>query len=285
MSEEGTVRSTFEMQFAQSLQPCPKCGTRAPRFDLYGNGDDWILSGLCPSCKLARRFDFKSAGDPMHLPPHPRLELGGPEPSRVITAAQFAAELERLIPFLGEDPATIAVSEWQERSRIGDRALTCINELRKFPAEQQPEHLAEWYDRALALNERFTADAARTWLLRKAGKLHPSEEIRALWNQASTKRPITAADLERWLSIRGDLAKDSAAKSLRVWDDAEGTHAEVTYSRGTLDDLRDAFGGVITKSPTLATAEAIVAGHRVCADIEHADKRLVKVTLHFTRVS
>jgi hypothetical protein len=58
VSEEGTVRSTAEMQFVASLSPCPSCAAATPRLDFYRDTSRCILSGLCPSCRAVRRFDF-----------------------------------------------------------------------------------------------------------------------------------------------------------------------------------------------------------------------------------
>jgi len=280
----GIARSTAEMHFVASLEPCPKCGAPTGQLDLSGDGNRWTLYGKCPSCATVRSFTFATDGYPV-AKTHPRLELGGPEPSTVLSPSDFQTELERLMPFLRDDPATLDIASWKTRSQLANRALTCLLELRKFPAAKQPEHTKGWYERVLALTERFTADAPRTWLVTGNGKLHPSAEVRALLNQASSTRPLTVADLERWLSIRRDLAKDSAASDIRVWSDGDGVHAELTFRHGTLDDLTDAFPKLPTSAPSPIKTEVTAAGHRVAAVIEHADKRVSKVTLHFSPVN
>ena len=67
----------------------------------------------------ARSFSFHTDGYPVGKP-YPRLELGGPEPSTVLTPADFETELDRLIPFLRDDPATIDVAQWQKRSQLAN---------------------------------------------------------------------------------------------------------------------------------------------------------------------
>jgi hypothetical protein len=113
-----TARTRAEMEFAASLVPCPKCKTLGlSATELTGSGQAWTLAGTCPGCGTRRSFSYATEGDPSS--PHGPNELS-PRASFLITAPQFRAELERLLPLATRDEAA------------RHRALICITELLKL---------------------------------------------------------------------------------------------------------------------------------------------------------
>jgi hypothetical protein len=119
-NKPATARTREEMEYAASLDPCPKCGRRElGATSLSGAGTTWTISSQCPSCGTERRFTFKTEGDPTAAAAHAPDELSR-LPSFLITQEAFFGELQRLLPLLRTDAAA--------RSR----ALVTINELVKL---------------------------------------------------------------------------------------------------------------------------------------------------------
>jgi hypothetical protein len=115
----ATARTRAEMELSASLSPCPTCQTRGlDATTLTGSGQAWTLSGTCPGCGTQRSFPFATEGDPNSVR-HGASELSS-RASFLITADDFRAELDRLLPTLQRDPTA------------RQRALVCINELIKL---------------------------------------------------------------------------------------------------------------------------------------------------------
>lgn len=114
-----TARTRAEMEYAASVDPCPKCQTRGIRdARVSGSGQAWELAATCTGCGLARTFPYATEGDPTAAPHHPD-ELSS-RASYLITKAELEAELERLLPRVSSDGAA------------RQRALVTINELLKL---------------------------------------------------------------------------------------------------------------------------------------------------------
>jgi hypothetical protein len=115
----ATARTRAEMEFAASLEPCPKCQTRGlDAVALTGSGQAWELTATCPGCGTRRSFRYATEGDPNGAR-HGANELSA-RASFLITAVQFRAELVRLLPTVSGAPSA------------RQRALVCINELIKL---------------------------------------------------------------------------------------------------------------------------------------------------------
>jgi len=152
------ARSILEMQFAASLEPCPRCGTRigAQELSLAGQDDAWALTGDCPTCALPRAFTFRSYGDPL-TGPAPRDEVGGPAPSEIISPRRWIDEIERLRPLVQDDPTQLDIDAWTASRDANRRTLVCVNELRKFVpagAERIPDEVLAEGERADAIARR-----------------------------------------------------------------------------------------------------------------------------------
>jgi len=182
--KSARARTTAEMLFAASLEPCPHCGTReAALLQVNGGGDRWTLAGPCTRCKQRRAFTWVTDGDPRVEPP-PR-QLGDARPSQIIRVGQLVAELDRVLPLVRERPESLDRASWYAGSAALDRATTCLNELLKFvppgmrtipdtklTADERADRAARrerytraWLqaelDRLIALLIRYTADSPR----------------------------------------------------------------------------------------------------------------------------
>jgi uncharacterized protein YjbI with pentapeptide repeats len=183
------ARTTHEMMFAASLEPCQHCGSAEPaKLDLVGSGESWTLAGPCPSCKKVRSHTWLTEGQPLHGKYPPR-QLGDARPSQIIRVGQFMAELDRQLARIREEPESLQAREWRASEAAIHRALTCLYELLKFvPAgmklipdtrlteDERRDRTARrerftqaWLqgeiDRLQALFQRYIADAPRIWKL------------------------------------------------------------------------------------------------------------------------
>jgi len=99
------------------------------------SGSWWRVSANCRRCRAQRLYLVRSDGRDLLGPAFHTgyLQLGGPEPSTVLTAGQLAADIERLAPDITLDPAVARDGEGAERnlSRLG-RLQTALTELAKF---------------------------------------------------------------------------------------------------------------------------------------------------------
>jgi len=165
MTPSNLVRSSDEMRFWVSLQPCPSCGGRSYREEDMRLGHDaefWTMNGSCLLCDTKFSYRFRS-NDPVVVCPF--FEIGGPNPSEIISPQQFVAELEVLLPQLPEDPTPLEPKAWARAHDRVYRALTCVVELLKFlpkGANEIPQALLDpqRLDEVDSRPERFQ----RAWL-------------------------------------------------------------------------------------------------------------------------
>lgn len=233
-----TVRSLAEMHFAASLAPCAKCGAAARRLDLYGNGGHYSLTGKCPTCGKTLQYDFDCDGDPLNMPNAP-LELGGPEPSRVIAPKRFLDELARLDARI-LPPGTLGANDWSSHYDDARRAAIVVLELCKFPPDASRAWLEAQSERVLDRLEAFDAESPRIWRL--AGALSLVDEIRALANQVGRNTPLDAASLRRYIERRGEPRADGDVGVIVVR--SERPVAELEVRRGTTDDLEKTYSRI-----------------------------------------
>lgn len=254
-SDLPRARTIAEMDFAASLEPCPRCGSRSKvELDLIGNGDRWTLSGTCPRCATPRAFTFRTFGDPLKGA-YQRRHLGDERPSQIIRPGTFIAEIDRLIPRVRTSPEELAPIDWRASTAANERLITCLLELAKFlppgadvipdagheageraDRAARPERYARaWItaelDRALALSDRYAADAPRIWKLEERGEagLEPQGEI---------DRDSLRAH-EKWLAA----GRKGAGRLVVVGEDARGMRlagAELTAARLERVDLSNA---------------------------------------------
>jgi hypothetical protein len=155
---KGQPRSHAELGFALSLIPCPDCSATGP-VQTESGGDltfQPIYWWTCPGCGAERAYRFRIWPVLPYDGP-PTAHLGGDEPSRIIPADSFAAEVGRLVPLLHHEPETLAPDDWHPAWATLIRLRTCLNELAKFDGRG----LTDERERADALHARFTADAPR----------------------------------------------------------------------------------------------------------------------------
>jgi hypothetical protein len=195
----ATARTRAEMEFAASLEPCSTCSHRSIRSTgLTGAGTSWTLTATCPSCGTARSFTYATEGDPTQAPPHGADELSH-LPSFLIPAESFHAELQRLLPLVGDDAAA------------RQRALVCVNELRKLhepQSETNPERSQSHSSQAPRAPERSQSHSshapraqgpAYARVLAEPSSLSASQALAAEWPAANDPR---AALIEKQLRLR-----------------------------------------------------------------------------------
>jgi hypothetical protein len=280
-----TPRSLAEMTFAASLVPCEHCGsTQHAMLDLQGAGNSWVLYGPCPSCDKARSMSFVTDGDPLGRE-HDALELGGAEPSRIITAEQFVTELERLLPATRTDPTTLDVTAWSDACTLNRRAAIVARELVKFPSHHRYRRERDRLDARAA---QFNADAPRIWLMRRH-HLTLGEEIRGLFNQITVVRLPTFAEIQAYLERRtsfvglrvrvasgtviAELDADSAVARIRAYEEEAVTTIALRPRSGTRSDIENTLGRT--------GAPPVIMGHRLGVAIEYDGDAVKLVTITF----
>ena len=206
------ARTVVEMYFAASLRSCVKCGAPPRSLALSANGDRRTLQGPCPFCGTPASFGFFVEDDPEKNTP-PSRELGGAEPSKVVTAAELASELGRLKE-LGIDADTRG------------RALTCVLELLKQPDMDASTRAARIEDRDRWLRE--DAPHALATLLSRPN-------VRCVWARVPPRAPFQVSDAESPATYRW------SADGNKLWTCPERPGAEWSqWDRQTGDRLRRA---------------------------------------------
>jgi uncharacterized protein YjbI with pentapeptide repeats len=137
----GLARSLAELHVAADLRACERCGAREPvgwRV-LPQPGHRYWVHAPCPRCRSEREYIFHADGDLLGRRPG-RSQLGGPAPSTVLTAAQLAAEVERLAPQITTDATVTRDGEGANRNRERyELILTALTELAKFIPDGGPD--------------------------------------------------------------------------------------------------------------------------------------------------
>lgn len=158
MEFAGEPRSVAEMEFVAAMHPCEACGERRPiALRVGGIAGRWILRGTCPRCASAREFVFHSARD-LIAEPHATLELGGPEPSRILPPEALLAEIDRLAPTIAADSRALPPDAWHANLAVVDRVRIALRELDKFVADGRT--IADGTADQRARPERYT----RAWI-------------------------------------------------------------------------------------------------------------------------
>jgi uncharacterized protein YjbI with pentapeptide repeats len=169
----GEPRSWEEVRFAASLVACPGCGEPAPDASRLRPSalDKITLENQCAGCGTNWTVRFRIAlerGRPrrnLDAPPE-SCHLGGLDPSTVIRAEQFVAEIERLSPLLAPEPGKLGHTDWRRQWYLQRRLLTCVNELLKL--RPNDVGLLAQRDRLLEVTEAFRRDAPRIHALEMA---------------------------------------------------------------------------------------------------------------------
>lgn len=168
----SSVRSVHELRFTLEAAGCPRCGgheitglgipgatARTPRVV--------TASWRCRWCGAPGARAFRTDRDLLHDPPPPG-HLGGREPTAALSPWELLAELDRAEAMLVPDPERLAPGSWRRVAAANGRAITCGNELLKFPDDALPVartaiELRHAANRARA--DRLTADAPRIWAM------------------------------------------------------------------------------------------------------------------------
>jgi uncharacterized protein YjbI with pentapeptide repeats len=212
MDITGEPRSVAEMEFVAGLHACEACGDARPLdWRVGGEGTRWMLRAACPRCATPRQFVFHSARD-LIAAPHGRLELGGAEPSAILSPAELVAEIDRLAPSAARDPSDLDGDAWYANSALVDRVLTALTELHKFvPADELVIPQGGYPDQLLR-PERYT----RAW-------------IRDQLVQWEVVAAVVAADAPRIFAADRMLTRGTPARG-RI--DATSLDAHATWLAG-----------------------------------------------------
>lgn len=129
---KGCARSTAEMDFYISLEPCTSCGKRIDPdgFKFYGGDTAWTMSGPCKHCGEPQGFPFVTFENPLKVE-HSFDDLG-PGYSEIIAPNAFMKEIMMLSDKLVDDPSKLGLEEWRKNRDISNRLSICVNELSKF---------------------------------------------------------------------------------------------------------------------------------------------------------
>jgi hypothetical protein len=129
---EGNPRSVFELAFVAGMRPCKHCRQYS---DVQWSswrieGDTWRTDGECGRCGKERAYLFRSQIDLPSIQP-PLYELGGPEPSTVMSATDLIQEIER-VSSATVAPMTVAEADQGAAWSRLEHLQTAVNELAKF---------------------------------------------------------------------------------------------------------------------------------------------------------
>jgi uncharacterized protein YjbI with pentapeptide repeats len=179
---KGQVRSYHEVRVLATVRPCPKCGRHevADVITRGGAGQLAVIS-TCEHCATRRILTLRMRHAPTSLPEPEAFQLGGPEPSVVITPAQFLETFDRASAAIAWTPEILMPDAWRASRAALVLALTCLNELLKFDdaalaraaasagdaARVAREAITFERNRLLALLERQGTDAPRVWALER----------------------------------------------------------------------------------------------------------------------
>jgi len=286
MDIAGEPRSVAEMEFVAALYPCEACGDDRPiATQVGGAGGRWILRGTCPRCASAREFVFHSARDLIEVE-HAELELGGPEPSRILAPAALLAEIDRLAPAVAADPRALAGDAWHANAGVVDRLRTALRELDKFvapagdaiapphdaPGESDQRARPERYTRAWIRGELARWDAAAVAIAADAPRIYSADRM---LTRATPARghvdPDSIAAHARWLA-RGKVGEGRLDVVISDAEALDGQGADLAACR--LEAVR--LGRADLRSARLDDAELV--------DVDLRDALLDAATLSGARL-
>ena len=121
------------MAFVAGMRACKHCGDRSDLSWSSWRLDDrtaWRTDAKCTRCRTERAYLFRSELDLPSIEP-PIYELGGPEPSTVMSAKELVREIERV----GSEvvaPMRVPAAQHDAAWKRLEHALTAVNELAKF---------------------------------------------------------------------------------------------------------------------------------------------------------
>jgi hypothetical protein len=128
---KGRARNFAEINYAVGLTPCPECGSRVrPRLFYSSDPNTMTVTVDCGVCGARRIEEFATDGDPAEGM-HEQMQLGMKAPSEIISPQQFAAELDQLLPLVG-DPLKLSGAAHRASSEAAWDAVTAAYELAKF---------------------------------------------------------------------------------------------------------------------------------------------------------
>ncbi len=164
----GEPRSTFELAFVAGMRACRHCGTFSDvSWSSWHVRDDVYRSdGECGGCGKERAYLFQSELDLVEIQP-PTYELGGPEPSTLMSATELVREIERIAPRV-VSPTGVAEAERDGAWARLERAQTAVNELAKFLDG----------DRIPTLAGELCAQYDRHWIARESARLASLEDMK-----------------------------------------------------------------------------------------------------------
>lgn len=166
------VRSVHELRFALESAGCPSCGGHDIA-DLRVLGatapDPRVVTATwrCRWCGAPGARAVRADRDLLRDPPPPG-HLGGRAPTAALTPRELLAELDRAETMLAGDPASLAPAPWRRLAAANTRAVTCGNELLKFPDDALPlprEAIELRHAANRVRADLLTADAPRIWAM------------------------------------------------------------------------------------------------------------------------
>ena len=272
MDIPGEPRSLAEMDFVAALTPCEACGQRSAHpLELAGGDGRWVLHGACAHCARPRELVFHAARDPRATPPA-ALELGGPEPSVILTPAVLLGELAHLGGTIAVDARALDGAPWLANRAAVERARTALRELDKHAGPDGALPGAPGTTRAWTRGEAARWDAIAAAITADAPRILAADRLLA--RVALGPGHLDAAALAAhgaWLA-RGKVGE---GRLDLVVADAEGLDAEgvdLAASRLEAVDLR----GANLRAARLEDSELV--------DVDLRGARLAGATLRGSRL-
>lgn len=328
---EGYLRCNHEMSFYIRLHPCPQCGTRRRAAELLNgvtvnvyikiledgskhNAEQYQVT--CSYCSHTRTLEFlvqegaqeryrkfmrdveirnNYSSASTFVPAEvmwATFQLGAPpEPSTLIQAHEFAAELVRLEEVRPRDPTEISYADWRQAGDDSLDALTCVYELRKFfdggADEISDAHFRtaaaravraahpEWFSRSWLDEQEMHWDAVRVPRRAQSQRRQalPADDPRSYHHRPETRRPVlpplSPASLllhDKWLDDKGGerlqaRGIDATGKQLTDLDLTAAIFEDVVFDRANFAFTRfhgAKFTGVRARGAALPSA--MIAG-------------------------
>lgn len=160
------VRSRDEAHLYMDLHPCERCGSVDIGWDSGLTDDEGEPArryfGVCTGCQTPREFVFRLPERPALPGPDDLVFFGGPEPSQLLDAGEWALVASMGIHD-GSAPLTGVATEDAERKQSFALGVAAFGEMLKFlpeGADEVPES-AFWTPRGRAERDRYPAQFTR----------------------------------------------------------------------------------------------------------------------------
>lgn len=163
------VRSRDEAHLYMDLHPCDQCGSVDTTWDSALTSDEGEPArryhGVCADCQAPREFVFRLPERPAVPGPDDAIFFGGPEPSQLLDAGEWAL-VSAMGIHEGSAPLTGDATEDAHRKQSFALGVAALSEMVKFipdGAEEMPES-AFWTPHGQAERDKYPRQFNRSYL-------------------------------------------------------------------------------------------------------------------------